>query len=257
MPVYQAVGITCPKDTLPVEPSGQCQLECKTQLFCRCVSIIQAVLASLVGVTTVLSCKDVMYDRHWPVSLYPWFGVQYFYYDTWAMYKSYVHTHAEDFVGKSTKQSVQYFISRRPLMVFHHVGLPLLYFPVLVYFRKGIGDFFVGSFYTSELAVPFICMRVVFIQLGMKDSKLYLINGWVMIIMFFTCRVLIFPFMYWKYALQYDIPVLHVPFRIPMKCNLSCLGLMILMLYWTGLMAVGAYKHLRKSKPRKIGAKEN
>lgn len=38
--------------------------------------------------------------------------------------------------------------------------------------------------------------------------------------------------MYWAYARQLKLNLWQVPFRIPLLCNLSCLGLLSLQMVW-------------------------
>ena len=67
-----------------------------------------------------------------------------------------------------------------------------------------------------------------------------------MTVVFLVVRILIFPYLDWMYARHDSIALLSVPFTIPLKCNLGCLGLISLQLYWWVLMVNGVCRALRK-----------
>ncbi|XP_046583022.1 ceramide synthase-like [Haliotis rubra] len=211
------------------------------ELSLRCVSSIQALISCVVGVLIITSCQDIMYDQSWLTNNYAKFVVPYFYYDTWAMYRT--HWYLYPGVQTMTRgQRVQHFLQSNAMMMVHHVALPLVFFPLVLYFREGKGDFFVGVFYLFEMAVPFIAARFALVQLKLQHTVLYIVVGLMMIAMFFISRVLIFPYLYWSYARYKDIPISHVPYTIPIKCNVSCLGLLLLQFYWLYLMIRGAFR---------------
>ena len=50
---------------------------------------------------------------------------------------------------------------------------------------------------------------------------------------FFICRILIFPYMFWRYSIYADISHWwYVPFHIPYVCTFGCTGLLVLQVYW-------------------------
>ena len=74
-----------------------------------------------------------------------------------------------------------------------------------------------------------------------------------MIVTFFIFRILVFPYLYWRYAIHAGIQFLEVPFKIPLHCNLGCLSVLVLQAYWMWLMIRGAFRvfykiyHMKKS----------
>lgn len=81
----------------------------------------------------------------------------------------------------------------------------------------------------------------------MKDTKLDIINGLVLIVTWLGCRVLIFPFMYWVYGRQCGAPLWNVFMLIPKKCNIGCLLLIVFQIYWLVVMLKIAFKTLFSS----------
>lgn len=73
-------------------------------------------------------------------------------------------------------------------------------------------------------------------QLKMQDTLLHKVNGIVILVTFFLCRILLFPFMYAAYARQVGIPLYLVPFRIPLHCNIANASLIAPQLYWFRLL---------------------
>lgn len=91
-------------------------------------------------------------------------------------------------------------------------------------------------------------------QLEMKDSVLYIISGLLMIFVFFVVRIGIFPFLYWKYGTYASVPFSETPFRIPVKCNIGCLCIIALQIYFFGLMVRGAFRVFYKMYKRKVNS---
>lgn len=79
------------------------------------------------------------------------------------------------------------------------------------------------------------------VQLGLDHSRLHKLNGIMVLVSFFMCRILIFPFMYWMYGQQFGIPLHRVAFHLPLHCNLGNLLILAPQLYWFVLL-------LRKAK---------
>ncbi|XP_015684160.1 protein FAM57A-like, partial [Protobothrops mucrosquamatus] len=78
--------------------------------------------------------------------------------------------------------------------------------------RGELGDFFVGCIFTAELSTPFVSLGKILIQVKMQDSLLHKINGILILVTFFLCRILLFPYMYWAYGRQMNLPIYEVPF---------------------------------------------
>ena len=67
----------------------------------------------------------------------------------------------------SLGEVVQFLIDR-PLIVFHHILVPVIGFPALMYFRNGYGDCLLGTSFMIEASTPFVSLRVILVHLNMK-----------------------------------------------------------------------------------------
>jgi hypothetical protein len=76
----------------------------------------------------------------------------------------------------------------------------------------------------------------------MKHTWYYIAAGLSMIVSFLVSRVLVFPFLYWRYAVYAGLSLEQVPLWIPLKCNIGCLVILLPQLYWLFLMVRGAAK---------------
>lgn len=209
----------------------------------RVVSSAQAVLATGSGIAVIRSCKNVVSDRHWLAQEYVWFLVPYMVYDIYAMYLCDWYRIKE----QNRRHSLiifQNFLSKNRLMITHHVAILLVLVPIAQRFRGELGDFFVGCIFTAELSTPFVSLGKILIQLKQQHTLLYKVNGILTLTTFFSCRILLFLFMYWSYAQQKDISLFQVPFRIPVLCNVANAFLIAPQLYWFSLLckkAVGLF----------------
>ncbi|XP_029302185.1 protein FAM57A-like [Cottoperca gobio] len=202
----------------------------------RLVSAIHASLATAAGVTVVTSCTDVMTDSHWLVNGFVVFGAPYMACDIYAMYLS--HYHIQRVKGHSSLssghslQTVKAFLMKDWMLVLHHLVLLLIFLPITLFFRRGLGDFFIGCLFTTEFSTPFVSIGRILIQLGLDDTRLHRVNGIIVLLSFFTCRILLFPFMYWMYGRQFGIPLHRVAFHLPVHCNVGNLAILAPQIYW-------------------------
>ncbi|KAG5269123.1 hypothetical protein AALO_G00198530 [Alosa alosa] len=158
----------------------------------RMVSSIHAIMASTSGVLIVASCSDIMTDRHRLATDFVLFGAPYMAYDIYAMYQ--VHYLSEQDKGHEAYKghslhTVTKFLHKDFLLVLHHIALITIFMPVTLFLRRGLGDFFIGCFLTTELSTPFVSIGKVLIQLGLQDSTLHKIN----VSTFFTNKFLRTP----------------------------------------------------------------
>lgn len=65
---------------------------------------------------------------------------------------------------------------------------------------------------------------------------MYKVNGILTLTTFFSCRILLFPYMYWCYARQETLSLLQVPFKIPFFCNVANAFLVAPQIYWFSLL---------------------
>ncbi|TKS91239.1 Protein FAM57B [Collichthys lucidus] len=172
----------------------------------RLVSSIQAIMASSAGVVIVSSCRDVMEDRHWLTDSYILFATPYFAYDIYAMFLCYRHKqqvkgHEEEQGGvRWTGAAVVGFLRRDLLLVLHHIFMVACCFPASLLWRRGKGDFFQAVLFLPELSTPFVSLGKVLIQYKKQHTLLHKVNGVLVLLTFFICRVLLFPYLYFAYS---------------------------------------------------------
>ncbi|XP_070703469.1 ceramide synthase-like [Pempheris klunzingeri] len=218
----------------------------------RLVSSVQAVMASSVGCIIASSCRDVMEDRHWLTDTYILFATPYFAYDIYAMFLCYWHKlqvkgHEEEGGRRWTGAAVGGYLRREMLMVLHHVFMVAFCFPASLLWRQGKGDFFQGVLFLAELSTPFVCLGKVLIQYKQQHTLLHKVNGCLVLLTFFSCRVLLFPYLYYAYSRYASIPVYSVPLVAPWQCNLGAALLWPLQLYWFTLICRGALRQFPRS----------
>ncbi|XP_068174057.1 TLC domain-containing protein 3A-like [Antennarius striatus] len=227
----------------------------------RLVSAVHACLATAAGVTVVRSCRNTMTDSHWLVNGFVWFAAPYMAFDIYAMYLS--HYFSQRVRGQSEAYSshslrtVKGFLKKEWMLVLHHLVLLLIFMPITLFFRRGLGDFFIGCLFTTEFSTPFVCLGKCLIQLGLDGSKLYRINGIIVLLAFFMCRILIFPFMYWKYGQQFGIPLHRVAFHLPLQCNLGNLVILAPQIYWFILLLKKAIRVYSRQRSKSTDGKKN
>jgi hypothetical protein len=89
----------------------------------------------------------------------------------------------------------------------------------------------------------------------MRDTSLYIVSGLLMILTFAISRVAVFPYLYWKYAVHASIVFWEVPFNIPIKCNMGCLIIFVLQMYWLVIMIRGAFRAFYNMYNRSVSNK--
>ncbi|XP_067832998.1 LOW QUALITY PROTEIN: ceramide synthase-like, partial [Heptranchias perlo] len=190
---------------------------------------------------------------HWLANAYVLFAVPYFAYDIYAMYlchwyKYMVKGHEAHTLSKRTVLTS--YLRKELLMIVHHTVMFAVCFPVSVFLRNGRGDFFVGCMFMAEVSTPFVCLGKVLIQYRQQHTLLHKLNGVMMLATFFVCRILLFPYMYWVYGQQTELPFHRVPIELPIQCNIGVLLLMAPQIYWFFLICRGAFRLFRKTKSK-------
>ncbi|XP_044303624.1 ceramide synthase [Varanus komodoensis] len=228
---------------------GQMEVLNAVYVSARLVSSVQAIMASTVGYIVSSSCKHIIDDQHWLTSTYTQFAVPYFIYDIYAMFLCHWHKYrvkGHESAGTRTLRTVvRTYLHKEFLMVLHHLFMVLVCFPVSVLWRQGKGDFFLGCMLMAELSTPFVCLGKVLILYKQQHTLLHKVNGMVMLITFFCCRILLFPYMYWIYGRYAGLPFYRVPFSIPAEYNMGTAILMAPQVYWFGLICRGAFRVFR------------
>ncbi|XP_018610617.1 protein FAM57A [Scleropages formosus] len=212
----------------------------------RLVSTIHAIMATTAGIIVVSSCNNVITDRHWLATQFVvWFGVPYMTYDIYAMYLSHyyrfrVKGHEE--YKEHSFQTVNAFVRREFLLVLHHIALLTILLPITLFFRKDQGDYFIGCLFLTELSTPFVSLGKILIQLGLQNCWVHKANGVAVLLTFFVCRIMLFPYMYWAYGQHYGISLYSVPFHLPFSLNLCSLFILAPQVYWFVLLCRKGYR---------------
>ncbi|XP_019354719.2 ceramide synthase isoform X1 [Alligator mississippiensis] len=194
--------------------------------------------------------------RHWLARAYPEFAVPYFVYDLGAMFLCHLHKGRLQARGgpgpgpgpgpdRGLAAAARAFLRKELLMVLHHLCMVLVCFPVAALWRQGKGDFFLGCMLMAELSTPFVCLGKVLILYKRQHTLLHKLNGAAMLVTFFCCRVLLFPYLYWAYARHAGLPLLAVPLALPPAYNAAAALLLAPQLYWFGLICRGALRLFR------------
>ena len=133
-----------------------------------------AVCACSIGWLVNSQCTgDIMKDRFYILDNYLTFGMPYFLYDLVSMYA--VHSTQDKNTVTVSPAEILRFLRDRPLIVFHHLLVPVLAF--LLAFRNG-GDCLIGSFLMIEASTPFVSARVILVHLRMKvGDNIFLLLG--------------------------------------------------------------------------------
>ena len=60
------------------------------------------------------------------------------------------------------------FLVDRPLILLHHLLVPVIGFPTMMIYRGGQGDCMLGTSFLVEASTPFVSLRVILVHLGLK-----------------------------------------------------------------------------------------
>lgn len=155
-----------------------------------------------------------------------------------------------------TPSFLRYLITHK-LMVFHHLFIGSYGLMVISFLRGGLGDCVFSFMYMMELSTPFVSFRGILSIMGLKESKMYVINGLVMLFTFFWCRVFLMPYVCYYYSQVVNLPFFEAFWRLPRGCKISILALFLPQLYWFRLMLRGAIKVFGKKKSPRNGSLAN
>ncbi|GLV36706.1 uncharacterized protein CBL_02459 [Carabus blaptoides fortunei] len=224
----------------------------------KVVSSVQAALSCLAGlVVCTYSCtRSFLHTSHYASEAYAWFGASYFFYDIWSMYR--VHTCQTGQVQlngdvrgnmRSGISNFGHYVKTQPIIIMHHLFIGSFGFLVIVYLRGGLGDCVFGYVYLMELSTPFVSLRGVLSRLGLKATRMYVLNGLLMVATFFFCRVMMFPYVCYLHSQVIGLPYLEAIMTLPRGCKIGILILLLPQVYWFWLMLKGAAKVFCTSKP--------
>lgn len=167
-------------------------------------------------------------------------------YDIWSMYDVYKVQYASssnDLVSSNKGfERLKIFVKDQPLIILHHLFIGLLGFLVIVHLRGGLGDCVFGFVYLMEFSTPFVSFRGILSLLKLKKTRLYLINGLVMLVTFFFCRVVMFPYVCYIYSQVVGLSFFNAVNDLPKSCKIFIVVMMLPQFYWFYLMLKGAWK---------------
>jgi len=188
---------------------------------------------------------DIMRDRFYITDNFMILAMAYFLYDLASMYI--VHnTLSKPNVTVSVKE-IQKFLNEKPLIIFHHILVPMIMIPAVLHFRNGIirGDCLIGTCLMMEASTPFVSLRVILIHFKMKESLIYVLNGLLMLTSFFVFRVIIFPHLYWWYTDNAGLTAMQAVTQIPVHCHIFTFSIWIPQLFWFYKMVKGTIKLIK------------
>jgi len=210
-----------------------------------------ALFACSIGWIVNQQCTgDIMRDRFYITDNFMILAMAYFLYDLGSMYI--VHNTLLKPSASVSVTEIQKFLKEKPLIIFHHILVPLIMIPAVLHFRNGIirGDCLIGTCLMMEASTPFVSLRVILIHFNMKESLIYVLNGLLMLTSFFVFRVIIFPYLYWWYADNAGLAVMEAIMQIPAHCHIFTVSIWVPQLFWFYKMVKGTIKLIKcKTKP--------
>lgn len=93
-----------------------------------------------------------------------------------------------------------------------------------------------------EVSTPFVSLRSILSKMNLKESRIYLINGLLMIATFFIFRILMLPYIFYWYSEVVNKPFFVSINGLPRSCKLGMCVLFLPQYYWFYLMIRGAIK---------------
>ncbi|XP_013104752.1 uncharacterized protein LOC106085189 [Stomoxys calcitrans] len=133
------------------------------------------------------------------------------------------------------------YLITHPVMMIHHIFVGTVGFLVVTYIRGG-GHCIYSYMFMMEFSTPFVSLRSILSTLGLKETRTYIINGLVMLFSFFVCRVIMWPYVMWRYSVEINVTFLQAIVGLPIGCIFGILVLFLPQLYWFFLMSKGAMK---------------
>ncbi|XP_017119402.1 ceramide synthase [Drosophila elegans] len=143
------------------------------------------------------------------------------------------------------------YVLTHPVMMIHHVFIGTFGLLVVTYIRGG-GHCIYSYMFMMEFSTPFVSLRSILSTMRLKDSRVYIANGLLMLATFFVCRVCMWPYVMWRYSLAIEAASMWAAMcGLPRGCLVSIAILFLPQLYWFYLMVLGALKVFlpQKRKP--------
>lgn len=128
------------------------------------------------------------------------------------------------------------YIKVTKLMVFHHMFIGGYGLVVISAWRGGLGDCVISFVFLMEFSTPFVSFRSILSILNLKKTKIFVINGLLMLISFTIFRILMLPALLYYYSTVVSLPFLQACNKLPLGCKLSIIALFVPQFYWFNLM---------------------
>lgn len=93
-----------------------------------------------------------------------------------------------------------------------------------------------------EVSTPFVSLRSILSKMKLKESRIYLINGLLMIATFFIFRIVMLPYIFYWYSEVVNKPFFVSINGLPRSCKIGMCILFLPQYYWFYLMIRGAIK---------------
>ncbi|XP_004519249.1 protein FAM57B [Ceratitis capitata] len=144
-------------------------------------------------------------------------------------------------IPKDGKWDFIKYVITHPVMMIHHVFIGTFGLLVVTYIRGG-GHCIYSYMFMMEFSTPFVSMRSILSTMRLKDSRAYIINGLLMLGSFFVFRVVMWPYVMYRYSVAINVSFWQAMTTLPRGCIISIMILFLPQLYWFFLMVKGAVK---------------
>lgn len=186
--------------------------------------------------------------------------IAYFLYDLYAMYRVYVGKKEDEYLASRKGQqngnhksgdegvllpnvTVADFCKNNPLLAVHHFLIGAVFTPLMMLrLDHDPGELMIACALIFEASTPFVSLRAILSYFDLKRSRLYLLNGVLMVATFLFCRILVYPAFYAAYASQRGLGFSEALSRTPGHCRVFMLMVLAPQLYWFVIMVKGAVK---------------
>lgn len=145
-------------------------------------------------------------------------------------------------VGDEKIPSFWEYIKLNKLMVFHHMFIGSYGLCVISSWRGGLGDCVFSFMFLMEASTPFVNFRAILITMNLKKSRIYIINGLLMILFFTIFRIVMLPTLLFYYSRIVNLSFIEAIIRLPTACLISIAALFLPQFYWYYLMIRVALK---------------
>merc|ERR1712088_1183269 len=174
-------------------------------------------------------------------------AIGYFLYDFFAMIEVYIARLNETEGSSQSDKTIRGFVRNQPLISIHHLALSLFFIPLMVNRRDHYpGDPMLACALLMEASTPFVSLRAILYNLHLRHSVIYVLNGIVMVLVFFWCRIGIYPWFYHVHSLATQVTFMEAVMRTPPRCATWLILALLLQLHWFRIMFLGALKVVRE-----------